>query len=91
MPPQNSYPSLGTQFFESSHTVVGYIGPQKWRCLDWFQNRCSFTRVYFKILCTRIKDNIFLILALETLREEFRTDTESLARSEAMSILSYDD
>ena len=47
--------------------------------------------VYFEILCTRIKDNIFLILALETLREEFRTDTESLARSEAMSILSYDD
>jgi len=29
--------------------------------------------------------------ALDTLRNEFRTDEESLARSEALSILSYDD
>ena len=30
-------------------------------------------------------------LALEKLREEFKADTESLAHSEAISILSYDD
>ena len=33
----------------------------------------------------------FSISALDTLRNEFRTDEESLARSEALSILSYDD
>ena len=31
------------------------------------------------------------ISALDTLRNEFRTDEESIAHSEALSILSYDD
>ena len=32
-----------------------------------------------------------LFVALEKLREEFKADSESLAHSEAISILSYDD
>ena len=33
----------------------------------------------------------FIFTALEKLREEFKADSESLAISEAISILSYDD